>query len=464
MVERPSGMLSPDELTARAASGEIDTVVAGFTDHHGRLCGKRFAADFFLEHVAAEGTHGCDYLLTTDLEMEPVPGYDVRRLGPRLRRRPPRARPRHAARRPTGSIAARSCSATSTTRPPTTLTDVAPRTILRRQVDRLGEAGFSAMAATELEHYLFRTSYRDAAAGGHADLEPAGWYLEDYQLQQGARTEDFHAAVRRHLAASGVPVESSKGEWGLGQHEVNVRYGDILEAADRHAVFKQCLKETADRHGVSVTFMAKPHADRAGSSCHVHLSLWRDGRNAFAGDDDLGVTRHARIEGAALVPRRLPALGARAGGAARSHGELLQAVRRRVLGADPTRVELRQPHRRVPAGRPRPEPPHRVPHPRRRLQPLPGARRPGRVRAGRDRAADRAARRRSSAMPTAPSRCPRSRARCAMPPMPSRSARWPARRWGPTVVEHYVHAFRTEQAAFDAAVTDWERQRYFERI
>ena len=139
------------------------------------------------------------------------------------------------------------------------------------------DAGFSAMAATELEHYLFRTSYRDAAAGGHAELEPAGWYLEDYQLQQGARTEDFHAAVRRHLSRSGVPVESSKGEWGLGQHEVNVRYADILEAADRHVVFKQCLKETADRHGVSVTFMAKPHADRAGSSCHVHLSLWRDG-------------------------------------------------------------------------------------------------------------------------------------------------------------------------------------------
>ena len=92
-------------------------------------------------------------------------------------------------------------------------TDVAPRTILRRQVDLLDEAGFSAMAATELEHFLYRTSYRDAAGGGHADLEPAGWHLEDYQLQQGARTEDFHAAVRRHLRRSGVPVESSKGEW-----------------------------------------------------------------------------------------------------------------------------------------------------------------------------------------------------------------------------------------------------------
>ena len=149
------------------------------------------------------------------------------------------------------------------------------------------------MAATELEHYLFRDVVPRRGRGrATRDLEPAGWYLEDYHAPAGhARPRTFNAAVRRHLARSGVPVENSKGEWGLGQHELNVRYADVLEMADRHVVFKQCLKEIADRQGVSVTFMAKPHADRAGSSCHVHLSLWRDGANAFAGDDDLGPMR-----------------------------------------------------------------------------------------------------------------------------------------------------------------------------
>src|SRR5204863_3221334 len=159
------------------------------------------------------------------------------------------------------------------------LVSVAPRSILRRQI---GQSKYQCFAATELEHYLFRTSYRDAAQKGYRDLEPAGWYLEDYHILQGTRTEDFHGAVRRHLKLSGVPVETSKGEWGPGQHEVNVRYAEALEMADRHVVFKQCLKELADAAGMSVTFMAKFAADGAGSSCHIHLSLWRDGENAFA--------------------------------------------------------------------------------------------------------------------------------------------------------------------------------------
>ncbi len=141
------------------------------------------------------------------------------------------------------------------------------------------------------------TSSRPATARPRSrtirNLEPAGWYLEDYHILQGTRTEGFHAAARRHLKHSGVPVENSKGEWGKGQHELNVRYAEALEMADRHVVFKQCLKELAEAAGMSVTFMAKFAADGAGSSCHIHFSLWRDGKNAFAGDSSSGA-RSAR--------------------------------------------------------------------------------------------------------------------------------------------------------------------------
>jgi glutamine synthetase len=165
---------------------------------------------------------------------------------------------------------------------------VAPRSILRRQVDRAAALGFDVMAASELEFFLFSDSYRDAHAKSYADLQAAGWYIEDYHLMQGARVESFVGAARRSLRHSGVPVENSKGEWGRGQHELNVRYTDVLSMADRHTVFKQCLKETAEGSGVSVTFMAKPHTDEAGSSCHLHISLWRDGANAFDGAADAG--------------------------------------------------------------------------------------------------------------------------------------------------------------------------------
>ena len=139
------------------------------------------------------------------------------------------------------------------------------------------------MAASELEYYLLRDSYRQAAERGHRDLRAVGWYREDYHILQGKREEPLHAAVRRHLRRSAVPVESTKGEWGIGQHEINLRYCPALEMADRHALTKQCLKEVADELELSVTFMAKPSTDQSGASCHMHLSLWQGGRNAFAG-------------------------------------------------------------------------------------------------------------------------------------------------------------------------------------
>jgi glutamine synthetase len=436
-------LISLADLRAKVDSGEIDTVVVGFTDHYGRLCGKRFDASFFLES-ADDGTHACDYLLTTDMDMEPIPGYgfasweqgygDVHLV-------------------PDVSTLRIASWLDSTALVLCDVEDVAvaPRSILRRQVDAAAAAGFTAKAATELEHYLFETSYRDVARG--ANPEPAGWYLEDYQLLQGARTERFHQEARRHLNRSGVPVENSKGEWGLGQHEVNVRYADILPMADRHVVFKQCLKELADQQGLSVTFMAKPFTDRAGSSCHVHLSLWRGDENAFAAEaGDL----HSFIGGVlAHVPEVMLFFA-----------PTINSYKRYVDGSwAPTRLAWSEDNRT--AGL------RLVGHgPARRVEcRIPGAdcnpylALAALLAAGLDGIAN-------GVQPPAKFTGD-VYAATELPHVPRtlreatdlfEASSFVRDAFGEDVVEHYAHFARVEQSQFDAAVTDWERHRYFERI
>ena len=267
----------------QVTSGHVDTVVAAFTDHYGRLMGKRLDATFFVDHGLHDGTHACDYLLTVDMEMEPVPGYAFAswelgygdfHLVPDL-----------ATLRPAGwapGTAWVMCDVIDDAahRP----VAVAPRSILRRQIEHAERLGYAAKAASELEFFLFTDSYRQAFAKEYAGLDAAGWYIEDYHLLQGARVEPYVGAVRRALRDSEIPVESSKGEWGRGQHEVNIRYADALDMADRHVLMKHCMKELAEASGLSVTFMAKPHTSEAGSSCHLHLSIWRDEVNAFTGE------------------------------------------------------------------------------------------------------------------------------------------------------------------------------------
>ena len=366
------GMLTLDELAAAARQDAIDTVILAFSDHYGRLLGKRLDADYFLETAARQGTHACDYLLTTDMEMEPVPGYRFANwelgygdfhLAPDL-----------ATLRRTSWLEKSAlvlCDVDDERRHQPVA--VAPRSILQRQLQAAEALGFEVYAASELEYYLFRDSYRDAHRKGYADLEPMGWYLEDYHLLQGARQEEFTAAVRRHLKRSGIPVESSKGEWGLGQHELNIRYADLLAMADRHSIMKQCLKEIAEAQGRSVTFMAKPFAGQAGSSCHIHLSLFKSDQNAFAGDRQLGPVQGQRYF--SLFPRRLDGALAGHDGLLRADDQRVQALPRRLLGADAHRLELRQSHGRLPRGRLGRELAHRVPRARRRLQPVPGLRR-----------------------------------------------------------------------------------------
>jgi glutamine synthetase len=281
MDDRP-GRLDLDDLSVAVEQGSIDTVIVGFTDHYGRVHGKRVDATFFLDEMAASGTHGCDYLLTVDMEMEPVSGYTYSNweLGyGDFHMVPDFATLRIASWLDATAIVLCDLVDESTGE----YVAVGPRSMLRRQIDELASLGLTAKAASELEYYIYEESYREAAGNNYAELTPIGWYSEDYHLLQGAREEFYNGAVRRHLAASGIPVENSKGETGRGQHEMNIRYAGILEMADRHTVMKLLMKDVADQLGVSVTFMAKPESDQAGSSCHIHLSLWRGDDNAFAG-------------------------------------------------------------------------------------------------------------------------------------------------------------------------------------
>ena len=267
------GKLTIDELQQKIKSEEIETIIVAFTDHYGRLMGKRYDGDFFLESVVDSGSHACDYLLTTDMEMEPVQGYAFANweLGyGDFHLFPDMSSLRIAAWLDKTAIVL--CDIHN--EKDHSQVSVAPRSLLNEQISKLKLSGLDSFAATELEYYLLQNDYRSLHESNFASLKPAGWYIEDYHILQGTRVEDFTASARKFLKRSGVPVENSKGEWGLGQHELNVQYAEPKEMADRHVIYKQCLKELADKMGISVTFMAKLHEDGAGSSCHTHSAAW----------------------------------------------------------------------------------------------------------------------------------------------------------------------------------------------
>ncbi|MEM6526891.1 MAG: glutamine synthetase family protein [Chloroflexota bacterium] len=288
MTEKIRGLLTVEDLHARVANDEIETVVVAFTDHFGRMMGKRFDAEFFVEDIVSTGTHGCNYLLTVDMDMEPIPGYDIanweRGYGD-FHLVPDLSTLRVASWQEKTALVLCDVEDDRMHQP----VEVAPRSILRNQLEKSSALNYTAIAASELEYYAYEDSYRAAAEKEYSKLEPMGWYIEDYHILQGTREEKLTAIARRHLKHSGIPVENSKGEWGHGQHELNVRYAEALVMADRHVIFKQCLKEVADSLGYSVSFMAKPTPDAtAGSSCHIHFSLWQDDQNVFAGTTPMG--------------------------------------------------------------------------------------------------------------------------------------------------------------------------------
>jgi glutamine synthetase len=456
----PRGMLTLDELGELAAADAIDTVVVGFTDHYGRVHGKRFDAGYFVDEVHDHGTHGCDYLLTVDMEMEPVPGYRYANweLGyGDFHMVPDLSTLRVADWLDRSAFVLCDLEDEGSHR----LVEVAPRTILRRQLDRAAATGYTAKGASELEYFLFEDSYREAAERHYHDLTPAGWYIEDYHLLQGTREEGYNGTVRRSLSRSGIPMENSKGEWGRGQHEMNVRYTELLDMADRHTIMKLAMKDIAELLGVSVTFMAKPFATEAGSSCHLHVSLWHEGENIFPGDHAFGrvtasdqfrwflggwmahlpelmvffaptVNSYKRYQDASWAPVRIAWSydNRTAGFRVVGHGRSLR-IECRIPGADTNpylayaavmAAGLDGIERRI-------EPPEmfsgdvyqaahlpRVPYTLREAVTL------------------------------------------------FEDSEFVREAFGDAVQEHYSHFFHQEATAYDNAVTDWERWRYFERI
>ncbi|MEY2410057.1 MAG: glutamine synthetase [Verrucomicrobiota bacterium] len=268
-------------LRRQIQRGDIDTVIVAFPDVTGRLVGKRFVAKIFLESIAEHGTHGCNYLLTVNIEMEPQPGFRLANWesgfgdfklvpDPQTLRRIPWL----------PGTALVICDFARDNGHPVA---EAPRSVLRRQLQRLEERGLRCSMASELEFFLFNTSYHDAFAADYRGLIPSSDYRIDYHTMQPSRDEEFFRAIRNQMAEARVPIESSKGEWGRGQHEVNFIHTGALEMADLHTVFKQGVKEIAAQNGRSVTFMAKPSMTEPGNSCHIHSSLWKKAGNAGAG-------------------------------------------------------------------------------------------------------------------------------------------------------------------------------------
>jgi glutamine synthetase len=281
------GMLTVDELAELAHTGEIDTVLCMFTDLQGRFMGKRILPDFFLEEVlGAEGLHACLYLLAIDMEMEPLPGYayaswdtgygDFRmipdlstlRLCPWI-----------------DKTAMVICDiADEETGEPVA---VSPRQILKDQVAAAAAMGYLVKTGSELEFYLFQDSYRDAAERGYREMRPSSPYIMDYHMLQTTRDEWLIRQIRNGIRGAGIPVEFSKGEFGKGQHEINITYSDSLTNADNHALYKHGAKEIAELNGVALTFMAKWTMAEAGSSCHTHSSVWsQDGSTSLMWSDD----------------------------------------------------------------------------------------------------------------------------------------------------------------------------------
>ncbi|MFE1912734.1 glutamine synthetase family protein [Streptomyces anandii] len=273
--------LGVEELHALVASGEIDTVVLAFPDMQGRLQGKRFAARFFLDEVLHHGTEGCNYLLAVDTEMNTVDGYAMsswdRGYGD-FAMHPDLATLRRVPWNPGTALAVADLAWHDGTP-----VAAAPRQILRRQLERLAEHGLTAQVGTELEFIVFKDTYEQAWDAGYRGLTPANQYNVDYSILGTGRIEPLLRRLRNDMAGAGLTVESAKGECNPGQHEIAFRYDEALVTCDQHAVYKTGAKEIAAQEGVSITFMAK-YNEREGNSCHIHLSLAdADGRSVMAG-------------------------------------------------------------------------------------------------------------------------------------------------------------------------------------
>jgi glutamine synthetase len=349
------GMLTIEELQELARNNRIDTVLCMFTDLQGRYMGKRVLPDFFIEEIlGAEGLHACLYLLAIDMEMEPLPGYryaswetgygDFRMI-------PDLTTLRWCPWIDKTAIVLCDIADEDTSEP----VAVAPRQILKDQIAKAAAQGYQVKTGSELEFYLFKDSFDDLAERAYRDPRPSSPYIMDYHMLQTTKDEWFIRQVRNHMRGAGVPIEFSKGEFGKGQHEINITYSDALSNADHHAIYKHGAKEIAALSGVAITFMAKWTMAEAGSSCHLHSSVWDvDGSESIP----LGGGKPTPTQNAAPHERHLPVVPgrpddhrARDGLDVRALRQLLQALPAGVVGSHRHRVEPRQPHLWVPHGR-----------------------------------------------------------------------------------------------------------------
>jgi glutamine synthetase len=453
-MDAPLGLLTlRDEIT----NGRLDTVVVAIADMQGRLQGKRFHAPFFLDEVLEHGTEGCDYLLAVDVDMNTVDGYAMsswaRGYGD-FAMAPDLSTLRRVPWHPGTALVIADLTWFDGTPVP-----ASPRQILRAQLDRLATDGLTAFAGTELEFIVYRNSYEDAWNRGYRDLTPANQYNVDYSLLGTARIEPLLRRIRNEMAGAGLTPESAKGECNYGQHEIAFRYAEALRCADQHAVYKNGAKEIAAQEGMALTFMAKPNA-REGNSCHIHFSLRRpDGADRYAMSDGHGLSelgQHA-IAGILATLREFTLFCApninsykryQAGSFAPTAirwGRDNRTCALRLVGHSPesTRVECRVPGGDV--------------NPYLAIAALvAGARYGIEQQLELEPAYDGNAYEDADA-PRVPGTLREALALWECSTV-ARAA------FGDAVVDHYANNARVELAAFDAAVTDWELFRGFERL
>jgi glutamine synthetase len=450
--------LTLPQLEKLIREGGIDTVLIAFPDHLGRLMGKRVTGSYFLDHLAKDGMEACDYLLTVDMEMNPQPGFRMAswdegygdfqgKLDPTTLRLIPWL---------PGTALGLVDLQWHGGRP----VDASPRAMLRKQIERAAKAGYTIYMGSELEFYLFEESHEDLFDRNFADPQPTTQYIIDYHILGTTRDESVIRDIRNSMNRAGIPVEFSKGEWGRGQHEINLLYSDALTMADRHAIYKNGVKEIAWAHGRCATFMAKYSAAEAGSSCHIHTSVYnKAGKSSLFWD--------ARKKEPSKVFRQF------LGGLMKYSPELflffastVNSYKRYQAGTfAPTNVAWSQDNRttgfrivghgqgyrienRMPGADANPY----LAYAATIAAGLAGIEEG--LDCGRAYKGDAYKDAKLPRVPTSLNAAADAFARSSL----ARSA------FGQDVVDHYVHLSRLEEAAFRAAVTDWERVRYFDRI
>jgi len=445
-----------ETLLQHIEQGDIDTVQIGAPDILGRLVGKRYTGEFFTRELTRGTTHGCNYLFAVNMEMEPQDGYRLANWDAGFGDF--EMRPDFGAIYPVPWETASALVIADFHDHAGNSVGPAPRGLLKRQLERLAERGLRANVASELEFYLFREDYETAGHQGYAALTPSSQYRIDYHLLQPARDEELFRAMRNQMLAAGIPVENSKGEYGKGQHEINMTYADALTMADRHVIFKQGAKHLADAYGQSITFMAKPYHGEAGSSCHIHMSLFDEKGSVFWDDAAKKPTQmfHHFLGGLLRYTRELCYFFAPTINSYKRFESMSWAPTKQVWAADNRTSGFRvvghgssfRVENRMPGADANPY--------------LAFAAMLAAGLAGIDEQLDPGAEYHGNAYADSTLEALPTSLHEAMRLLENSELAETA--FGADVVEHFLHAGCLEVREFEAAVTDWERQRYFERI